>query len=174
MVSSIVSLGFQGIGGYTVSAECYISSGMPRFDVVGLPDAAVKEARERVRAAMRNCGLKFPASRLTVNLAPADTKKAGTMYDLPVLLGILAARGELRQPDKDCAFIGELSLTGELRPVRGALPMALAAVRHGITQLYLPAGNAAEASFAAGLEVYPVKDIPQLLRHLKGEYYRRR
>ena len=138
MVSSVVSLGFQGVGGYMGSAECFISNGLPRFEIVGLPDAAVKEARERVRAAMRNCSLSFPASRLTVNLAPADTKKAGTLYDLPVLLGILAARGEIRQPGKNAAFIGELSLTGELRPVRGALPMAIAAARNGITELYLP------------------------------------
>ena len=169
MVSSVVSLGFQGIGGYMVSAECFISSGLPRFDIVGLPDAAVKEARERVRAAMRNCGLKFPASRLTVNLAPADTKKAGTLYDLPVLLGILAAREEIAQPPKTAAFIGELSLTGELRPVHGALPMAIAAAKNGIEELYLPAGNAAEASFASGLRVYPVENLPQLLAHLRGE-----
>ncbi len=168
MVSSVRSLGIQGVGGYGVGVECFISNGLPAFEVVGLPDTAVKEARERVRAAMKNCGLGFPASRLTVNLAPADRKKAGTLYDLPVLLGILAARGEIRPPEPESAFIGELSLTGELRPVRGALPMAIAAAKLGIKRLYLPADNAPEASFAPDIEIYPVKTVPQLLAHLDG------
>jgi magnesium chelatase family protein len=169
MIATVASLGFQGVGGYLVEAECFISTGLPRFDIVGLPDAAVKESRERVWAAMRNCGIQFPASRLTVNLAPADKKKAGTLYDLPVLLGILAARGEIALPQTKCAFVGELSLTGQLRPVRGALPMAMAAARAGIEELYLPADNAAEASFARDVTVYPVRDLPQLLAHLRGE-----
>lgn len=120
MISKIRSLGVKGIGGYEVSVECFISNGLPGFDVVGLPDMAVRESRERVRAAIKNNGLKFPVSRMTVNLAPADTKKAGTVYDLPVLLGILSAAGDIKQPGDDCAFFGELSLTGELRayPVR--------------------------------------------------------
>ena len=168
MVSKIRSLGLQGIGGCEVSVECFLSGGLPRFDVVGLPDAAVKEARERVRAAIKSCGLSFPVSRLTVNLAPADMKKAGTVYDLPVLLSILAAAGELRPLPDTAAFIGELSLTGALRPVRGALPMALAAVRAGVRELYVPAENAAEAAFAGEVTVYPVPDLPALLEHLAG------
>ena len=96
MVSKVRSLGLQGIGGYEVSVECFLSNGLPSFDVVGLPDAAVKEARDRVRAAIKNCGLKFPVSRLTVNLAPADTRKAGTIYDLPMALGILVCTGQLK------------------------------------------------------------------------------
>ncbi len=169
MVSTLRSLGIQGVGGYDVSVECFISNGLPAFEIVGLPDTAVKEARERVRAAMKNCGLGFPASRLTVNLAPADRKKAGTLYDLPVLLGILTARDEIKAPGDDCAFIGELSLTGELRAVRGALPMAIAASKCGIRRLFLPAENAPEASFAPDVEVYPVENVPQLLAHLMGE-----
>ena len=169
MVTSIRSLGFQGVGGYTVGVECDVARGLPRFDIVGLPDTAVKEARERVHAAMRNCGMGFPASRITVNLAPADVKKAGTLYDLPVLLGILCARGELSEPRQEQAFLGELSLTGELRPVRGALPMAIAAGKAGIEELYLPAGNAAEASFGGKVRIYPVESVPQLLAHLRGE-----
>ncbi len=168
MVSKIRSLGIRGIGGYEVSVECFLSNGLPGFDIVGLPDAAVKEARDRVRAAIKNSGLKFPVSRLTVNLAPADTKKAGTVYDLPVLLGILAASGQIKAPPEDCAFFGELSLTGRLRPIRGALPMALAAERAGIRQLYVPADNAPEAAFAEGLEVYPVEDVAQLMEYLRG------
>ena len=110
------SLGLNGVAGYEVSAECFLSGGLPAFDVVGLPDAAVREARERVRAAVKNCGAKFPVSRITVNLAPAGQKKAGTMYDLPIFVGLLAAAGELPPPPEDAAFLGELSLAAVIRP----------------------------------------------------------
>lgn len=169
MVSKVRSLGLQGIGGYEVSVECYLSNGLPNFDVVGLPDTAVKEARDRVRAAIKNCGMKFPVSRLTVNLAPADTRKAGTIYDLPMALGILVCTGDVKPLPDDAAFLGELSLAGELRPVRGALPMALAAKRLGVSALYVPAANAAEAAFAEGLTVYGVSTMAELLAHLRGE-----
>ena len=132
MLSKIQSLGCRGVSGYAVSVECHVSNGLPGFDIVGLPDAAVKEARERVRSAIKTNGMKFPVSRLTVNLAPADTRKAGTLYDLPILLGILACAEEIRPPAKDAAFVGELSLTGTLRAVNGILPMAMAAARAGI------------------------------------------
>lgn len=168
MVSKVRSLGLQGVGGYEVSVECFLSNGLPAFDVVGLPDTAVKEARDRVRAAIKNAGLSFPVSRLTINLAPADKKKAGTVYDLPLLLGILVSSGNIKPLPEGSAYFGELGLTGELRPVRGALPMALAAQRAGITELYVPAGNAAEASFAEALKVYPVKDVSSLLAHISG------
>lgn len=104
MLATIRSLGVKGIGGYGVSVEVFVSNGLVNFDIVGLPDAAVREARERVRAAIKSNGFKFPVSRVTVNLAPADTKKAGTVYDLPIMLGILAATGVIRQPKSDCAF----------------------------------------------------------------------
>ena len=169
MIASINSLGISGIGGYAVKAEVYISNGLPGFEIVGLPDAAVKEARERVRAAVKNSGCRFPQSRVTVNLAPADTKKIGTVYDLPILIGILAASGAIRHPGPDAAFCGELSLTGELRAVQGALPMAIAAEREGLRRLFVPAENAAEAAFAEGVEVYGVKTVRQLLSHLAGE-----
>ena len=129
MIAKVRSMGLQGIGGYEVLLEVYISNGLPAFDVVGLPDAAVREARERVRAAIKNNGYRFPVSRMTVNLAPADKKKAGTLYDLPMFIGILAADGDIDEPGDDCAFIGELSLTGALRPISGVLPMAMAAAR---------------------------------------------
>ncbi len=169
MVSRVRSLGIKGIGGYEVSVECSTAQGLPDFSIVGLPDAAVREARDRVRAAIKNAGLTFPVSRITVNLAPADTRKAGTTYDLPVLLGILASAGQIKQPPEDCAFIGELSLAGALRPVRGALPMALAAARAGIRRLFVPAENASEAAFAEGLEVYGARDITQLLEYFRGQ-----
>ena len=168
MVSRVRSLGIRGIGGYEVSVECSTAQGLPEFNIVGLPDAAVKEARDRVRAAIRNSGLHFPVSRITVNLAPADTRKVGTTYDLPVLLGILAAAGEIKEPPEDCAFIGELSLAGALRPVRGALPMALAAARAGIRRLFVPAENASEAAFADGVEVYGAGSVEELLEYFRG------
>ena len=169
MIAKVRSMGLQGIGGYEVLLEVYISNGLPAFDVVGLPDAAVREARERVRAAIKNNGYRFPVSRMTVNLAPADKKKAGTLYDLPMFIGILAADGDIDEPGDDCAFIGELSLSGELRPVYGALPMAIAAARCGVKKLFVPADNAAEAAFADGVSVYPVKNVDELLRLMRGE-----
>ena len=158
MVTTVRSLGLQGISGYEVTVECFLSGGLPAFDVVGLGDTAVKEARERVRAAIKNCGAKFPVSRITVNLAPANLKKEGTVYDLPLLLGILAGEGEIDAPDPASAFIGELSLTGALRPISGVLPMAMAAARAGVKTLYVPAANAAEATLADGLTVYGVEN----------------
>ncbi|MCF2662160.1 YifB family Mg chelatase-like AAA ATPase [Pseudoflavonifractor phocaeensis] len=169
MVCSVRSLGLHGVSGYLVSAECDLSGGLPAFTVVGLPDAAVNEARERVRAAIKNCGFTFPVSRITVNLAPAHLKKVGTLYDLPMLVGILAAGGQLKLREQSCAFLGELSLSGALRPCAGMLPMALAAKREGIEAIYVPEDNAAEATLAEGPTVYPVRDVAQLVRHLSGE-----
>lgn len=166
MFSSIKSFGVSGVGGCPITVEVFISNGLPAFDMVGLPDAAVKESRERVRAAIKNNGFRFPVSRMTVNLAPADKKKNGTVYDLPMLVGILAASGELRAAD-NCAFIGELSLTGELRPVPGVLPMALCAARQGVEHFFVPAENAAEAAFARGINIYPVKNVGELVAHLR-------
>ena len=169
MICSVRTLGISGIRGSLVTAECYISSGLPGFDIVGLPDAAVKEARERVRAAAKNSGMSFPVSRITVNLAPASQKKAGTHYDLPILLSILAACGSIRRPRSTSAFIGEVSLEGTLRPVSGVLPMALAAKREGIKALFVPAENAAEATLARGPAVYGIHNVKELADALNGE-----
>ena len=169
MLSKVLSLGLSGVNGYEVQTECYIGTGLPAFDLVGLPDASVKEARERVRAAIKNCGFRFPVSRIIVNLAPAGTKKSGTLYDLPILLSILAASEQVKLPKKPCAFLGELSLEGVLRAVPGVLPMALAAKRLGYEELYVPEDNAREATLAGGLTVYGVKDIRQLTAHLTGQ-----
>ena len=169
MICSVQSVGISGIRGSRVVAEVYISNGLPGFDIVGLPDAAVKEARERVRAAAKNSGFTFPVSRITVNLAPANTKKAGSHYDLPILIGILAASGSVRRPKSTSAFIGEVSLDGQLRPVSGVLPMALAAKREGIQVLFVPAENAAEATLARGPAVYPIRNVKELCQGLNGE-----
>ena len=169
MVARIKSFGVSGVGGFPVSVEVDRSNGLPGFDIVGLPDAAVKESRERVRSAIKNTGYRIPASKLTVNLAPADRKKAGTVYDLPILIGVLSALGEIKEPAEDCAFIGELSLSGELRPVSGALPMAIAASREGVKRFFVPADNAAEAAFAGDIDIIPLKDVFELIACLKGE-----
>ncbi len=169
MVTKIRSLGLHGVVGYEVLAECDLSGGLPNFDIVGLGDTAVKEARDRVRAAIKNCGFTFPVSRITVNLAPADRKKGGTVYDLPILVGILAAGGQIPLRDPTAGFVGELSLSGALRPVTGMLPMALAARSAGIETLYVSADSAAEATLAGGLTVYAVETVEQLVRHLRGE-----
>lgn len=169
MMTQVRSLGLHGVEGYEVTAECDLSRGLPNFEIVGLPDTAVKEARERVRAAVKNCGFPFPVSRITVNLAPADRKKGGTIYDLPILVGILSAGEQLPPPDPKAAFLGELSLSGALRSVSGMLPMALAARRAGIETLYVPADAAPEATLAKGLTVYPVAHVSELVAHLKGE-----
>ena len=169
MICSVKTLGITGIRGSAVTAECYISSGLPGFDIVGLPDAAVKEARDRVRAAAKSSGLSFPVSRITVNLAPASLKKAGTHYDLPILLSILAASGSVRRPSSTSAFLGEVSLDGQIRPISGVLPMALAAKREGIQYLFVPAENAAEATLARGPAVIPVHTVKELAEGLNGE-----
>ena len=169
MLQNVRSLGIHGVTGYEVVVECYITNGLPAFEVVGLPDLAVKEARERVRAAIKTCGFSFPVSRITLNLAPAGTKKSGTLYDLPILLGILAASEAIRLPKAKCAFLGELSLEGTLRPVAGVLPMALAAKELGYEELYVPAENAPEATLAGGLRVYGVQSVRQLTAHLSGQ-----
>ena len=169
MICSVRSLGLSGISGFVVETEVYLSNGLPNFEIVGLPDAAVKEARERVRAAVKTSGFKFPVSRITVNLAPANRKKTGTLYDLPILLGIFAASGLVKRPKSTWPIIGEVSLEGKLRPVSGVLPMAMAAKAAGIEQLYVPAENAPEATLARGPEVFGVRSVVDLTRHLNGE-----
>ena len=169
MISSIYSMGVNGILGSGVTVECYITNGLPSFEIVGLPDAAVKEARERVRAAAKTSGMRFPTGRITVNLAPAGMKKAGTHYDLPILLSILSAYNLIRRPNPDSAFIGELSLDGKIRPVPGVLPMAMAAKREGFEKVYVPAENAKEATLARGTAIIPVHTVKELLDALNEE-----
>lgn len=169
MVSSVRTMGINGIHAALITAEAYISHGLPGFDMVGLPDAPVKEAKERVRAAAKSSGIPFPASRITVNLAPANMKKVGTHYDLPILLSVLSASGQIRRPSPYCAFLGEVGLDGSVRGVSGVLPMALAAKRAGIRAIYVPAENAAEATLARGPAIFPVQSVSQLAACLNGE-----
>lgn len=169
MICSVYTLGINGIRGSVITVECYISNGLPAFDIVGLPDAAVKEARERVRAAAKTSGMRFPTGRITVNLAPANQKKTGTHYDLPILLSIMSACGAVRRPRSTSAFIGELSLDGQIRPVSGVLPMAIAAKHAGVETLYVPQKNAAEATLARGPAIIPVTTVAELIAALNGE-----
>jgi len=164
MICSINTMSVAGIQGNLIKAECYISNGLPAFDIVGLPDAAVKEARERVRAAAKTSGMRFPTGRITVNLAPA-----GTHFDLPILLSIMCAYGAVNHPQPKCAFIGELSLDGQIRSVNGVLPMAIAAKYAGIETIYVPAANAAEATLSRGPAIIPVKTVAELVAALNGD-----
>jgi len=169
MICSVRSVGINGIHGSAITVECYISNGLPAFDIVGLPDTAVKEARERVRAAAKTSGLRFPTGRITVNLAPASQRKTGTHYDLPILLSIMSACGAVRRPKSTSSFIGELSLDGQIRPISGVLPMAIAAKYAGIETIYVPAANAAEATLSRGPAIIPVKTVAELVAALNGD-----
>ncbi len=168
MVVKCNSLGLFGLKTYAIEIEADMSRGVPAFDIVGLPDAAVKESRDRVRAAMKNCGFEFPAMRLILNLAPADIKKEGPLYDLPILVAVLKVTGSISANTDDAAFIGELSLSGEVRGISGVLPMAIAAKEQGRQKLFVPAFNANEGAVVEGLTVYPVHDIYELVDHLSG------
>ncbi len=168
MVVKCNSLGLFGLSTYAIEVEADLSRGIGAFDIVGLPDTAVKESRDRVRAAMKNCGFEFPNARLILNLAPADIKKEGPLYDLPILIAVLKATRQITANTDDAAFIGELSLSGELRSVHGVLPMAIAAHELGLRKLYVPSANANEGAVVKGLEVYPVNTVFELLDHLSG------
>lgn len=169
MVAKSYSMGLFGMDAFQVEVETDISQGLPAFELVGLPDTAVKESRDRVRSALKNCGFTFPVSRITMNLAPADKRKEGPIYDLPLLISLLKATGQLHADTDNAVFIGELSLSGELRPVRGVLPMAIKAEQHHFQYLFVPFENAAEAAVIRDLTVIPVKTVTDLIRHLHKE-----
>jgi magnesium chelatase family protein len=171
MYAKLNSFGIRGLNGFRVTVEADVSGGLPGLSIVGLPDSAVKESGDRVRAALKNMGFSWPASRITVNLAPADVRKTGPVYDLPVFLALLCASGQLQAPGGRTAFLGELSLDGALRPVAGVLPMALAAAECGVDTLFLPEGNAAEAAVAAesGLRVYACAGAREVVEALSGK-----
>lgn len=169
MLSKIKSLGLMGIDGYVVLVETDIANGIPSFDMVGLGDTAVKESKERVRAAIKNSGFDFHINRITVNLAPADKKKEGSAFDLPIALGILTATRQIKEDGiKNSAFLGELSLGGEINPVRGILPMTITAKENGIKNIFLPVENADEAAIVSGINIYPAKSIREVANHLNG------
>ncbi len=168
MFARVTSLGLFGMDAYKVAVEADISGGMPRFDIVGLPDAAVSESRERVRSAIKNANLQYPVSRITVNLAPADVRKEGPIYDLPIFIALLVANEQLKGVNENMAFIGELALDGTLRKINGVLPMVLCAKKNGIEKVFIPASNIKEGAVVEGIKVYPVKNVIQLINHLVG------
>ncbi len=168
MFSMVKSAGIFGINSYMLEIEADVSGGLPSFDVVGLPDTAVKESRDRVRAAIKNCGYKFPTGRITVNLAPADKKKEGAVYDLPILISILIASKQLECDASDCAFLGEVSLDGQVRSINGIIAMVIAAKQSGIKNIFIPFDNASEGAAVEGINVYGIKKIKELIDHLTG------
>lgn len=168
-LAKILSLGISGIDGYVVTVETDLSNGLPAFDIVGLPDASVKESKERVKAAIKNSNYPVPTKRITVNLAPADRKKEGAAYDLPITVAILEASEQVPvNSTDDCAFLGELSLDGELRGIHGVLPMVIAARDNGIKTVFLPAENANEAAVVNDIQIIGANNITEIVNHLKG------
>ncbi len=171
MLSVVYSAGLAGIDGFLVSVECNSQEKMPRFDIIGLPGAAMKESKDRIIAAMENVGFSFPESCITVNLAPADRKKEGSTFDLAMMIGIMQSNYILPETVnlEKCCFIGELSLTGKLREASGILCMTLAAKEAGLTEIFVPKSNAGEAAVVKDVNVYGVDDLSSLLCHLRGE-----
>jgi len=171
MLARVLSYGLTGLSGYAVTVEANVSSGMPLFEIVGLPDKAVRESRARVRAAILNSGFSMPFTRVIINLAPADTKKIGPVYDLPIAVGVLLASGQLGAFSMpEALLIGELSMSGELAPIRGALPIALSAVSAGHPSVILPAQNAPEIACLKGLAVFPAASLSEVVAHVMGRF----
>ena len=168
-LAKVNSAAVVGLDGQLVEVEVDISSGLPTMTIVGLPDTAVQEARERVRAAVRNSGCVFPAKRITVNLAPADLKKEGPAYDLPIAIGILLSSGQVSLDTSGTLFLGELSLDGGLRHTQGILPMVSLAGEKGIDTVFVPAADAREASLIEGVRIIPADSLAQLVSCLRGE-----
>ena len=169
-LSKIFSVGLLGLSGCIIETEADISFGLPAFDIVGLPDAAVKESKERVRSAISNTGFEFPMKRVTINLAPGDMKKEGPGFDLPIAVSVLITDGQIAAENaENYVFFGELSLGGELRPVTGALPMVLCAKENGIKKCILPFENAAEAAVVKDMQIFGAKTLADVVNHLSGE-----
>src|SRR4030066_1094185 len=169
MLAKVLSSAVMGIDAYVVEVEVDISQGLPSFSTVGLPEGAVRESKERVKASIKNSGYEFPSERITVNLAPADIKKEGSAFDLPMAIGILAATGLLPSNSLNrYIFLGELSLDGLIRPVKGALPISVTAKNLGLSGIFLPSENANEAAVVNGIDIYPVRSLSLLVECLCG------
>ena len=170
MIAKIICYALQGLESVPVEVETDVCKGIPAYEMVGLPDTAVKESKERVRSALKNSGLLFPMNKITVNFAPADIKKEGAAFDLAVAVSLLKASEQLIGANvSDTVFLGELALSGELRPITGLLPILISAKGHGFTRFIIPAGNASEAAYLGGAEIYPARTLSEVVSHLKGE-----
>lgn len=170
MFSKVKSCALMGIDGYAVDIETDVSNGLPVFDIVGLPDTAVKESKERVRTAIKNSGMEFPLKRITINMAPADTRKEGASYDLPIAIGILAATGVI-VPEllENTVFLGEMSLEGALKPIKGILPMIIASKQLGFASAVVPYENVQEAAVVDGIDIYGIYSLADAVAFLNGE-----
>ncbi len=169
MLAKAYSVGLLGVDGFSVTVEADITGGLPAFEIVGLPDAAVKESKERIRSGVKNSGFIFPSKKLIINLAPASLRKEGPGYDLPIAVAVLAATGQIPMPQEDAVFIGELSLDGGVSLVSGVLPMVISGFGKGYKNFFVPEANAKEAAVIDGVNIYPVKNLAQLCRHLRGD-----
>ena len=165
MFAKVSGLGLFGLNAFAVTVEAEISKGMPHFEIVGLGDTAIKESRERVKSAFRSCGAKFPETHVVINLAPADTKKSGSVHDLPIFAALMKALGYITDSLTGVAFLGELALDGAVRPVSGVLPMVLKAREEGYSAVFVPEANAFEASVVEGIDVYGVESVQQMINH---------
>ena len=170
MLAKVVSFGLKGVEGYKIDIETDVSNGLPHFEIVGLADTAIKEAKERVRSGIKNSGLEYPSKRITVNLAPADMKKEGALYDLGIAVGILSCNAEYEiKNEREYAYLGELSFDGSVKKIKGVLPLLISARALGYRKFIIPKENAVEASFITGIEVYGVSSLSETLKFLKGE-----
>ena len=170
MLSKINSMALLGLDGYLIEVQVDVSNGMPCWEMVGLPDTSVKEAKERVKTAIKNSGYEMLSKRIVINLAPADTKKEGSIFDLPIAIGILKDLGEIKNDKLDeIAFVGELSLDGKINRVNGILPMCIEAQKLGIKKLIVPRENAKEAAIVKEIEVLGADNLKQVVKYLNGE-----
>lgn len=173
MLSKIKSMSLEGLNGYLVEIQTDVSGGLPSFDIVGLPDIRVKEAKERVRTSIKNSKVEFPSRKIVVNLSPADKRKEGTFFDLPIAIGILIAINEIKKDTLDnfdsTIFLGELSLDGTINRINGILPMCIEAQDLGIKRVVIPKENAIEASIIKNLEIVPVENLKEVINYLRGE-----
>lgn len=169
MLSVIKSMGLQGLDGYLIKVEVDVSTGIPDWQIVGLPDISVKESKERVRTAIKNTGYEFPSRRIVVNLAPANTRKEGSIFDLPIAIGILIDNGQIRKQNlEDTVIIGELSLDGKLNKINGVLPITIEAQKLGIKRIILPKANAKEAGLIKDIQVIGINHLKQIISYLNG------
>ena len=172
MLSIVKSIALHGLQGYLVNIQVDISAGMPAFEIVGLPDTSIREAKERVKTAIRNSTSEFLSRKIVVNLAPASTKKEGSIFDLPIAVGILIANGFIYNADlTDTVLVGELSLDGSICSVKGVLPICIEAKRLGIKRILLPKSNAKEASIIQDLEIIPISNLNEVIDYLNGIFF---
>ena len=170
MLATVLTGALLGIDGYTVEVQVDVTRGFPYYSIVGLPEGAVRESKDRVKSALRNCGYTFPRGRVTINLAPADIKKTGAGFDLPIAVGLMAGQGLLEtDPLARHLVVGELSLDGRLRPVKGVLSLAMAAREAGLEGIVLPAENGPEAAVVSGISVHPAESLPQVIEFFNGD-----